>query len=94
MIVYSATRQEFTDDVFSNEIEKRILDSFRSRHGISMGENEVTAWRNSMQYMNNLLLDGEIPADAGVAIEHTIPQTAKRIDFILLGQRVDYHGHG
>mgnify|MGYP006279436125 CR=1 FL=1 len=86
MIVYSATRQEFTDDVFSNEIEKRILDSFRSRRGMSIAENEVAAWRNSMQYMNNVLMDGEIPADAGVAIEYTIPQTAKRIDFILTGK--------
>jgi hypothetical protein len=36
-----------------------------------------------MQYMNNLLVDGEIAQDAGVAIEYTVPQTAKRIDFIL-----------
>jgi len=89
MIVYSATRREFTDDVFSNQIEKRILDTFRARSGSSVGQGEINAWKNSMLYMNNLLVDGEIPEDAGVAIEYTIPQTAKRIDFILTGKDSD-----
>jgi uncharacterized protein len=39
-----------------------------------------------MQYMNNILLHGEIAEDAGVAIEYHIPQTSKRIDFILTGK--------
>jgi len=39
-----------------------------------------------MQYMNNVLMDNEIPNDAGVIIEYQIPQTSKRIDFILTGQ--------
>jgi uncharacterized protein len=38
-----------------------------------------------MGYMNNALLGAGIPADAGVAIEYRIPQTAKRVDFILTG---------
>ena len=85
MIVYAATRAQFTEDVYSNHIERRILDAFRSRHRRSIAESEVRAWTNSMQYMNNVLVDGRIPEDAGVAIEYTIPQTAKRIDFILTG---------
>jgi DUF2075 family protein len=36
--------------------------------------------------MNNVLMDNEIPNDAGVIIEYQIPQTSKRIDFILTGQ--------
>lgn len=31
MIVYSATRKEFSDDVISNQIELRILDAFKTR---------------------------------------------------------------
>ncbi|MFC1559057.1 DNA/RNA helicase domain-containing protein [Gemmatimonadota bacterium] len=91
MIVYSATRREFTEDVFSNQIEDRILEAFQSRRGVSFSRGEVSAWKNSMQYMNNLLVDGEIPEDAGVAIEYNIPQTAKRIDFILTGQDTERH---
>jgi hypothetical protein len=36
--------------------------------------------------MAKVLNDDGIPADAGVAIEYSIPQTAKRIDFILSGR--------
>lgn len=86
MIVYSATRGEFSEDVYSNQIEERILDAFQIRLGRSIGPSELSAWKNSMQYMNNVLVDGEIAEDAGVAIEYTIPQTAKRIDFILTGR--------
>ena len=89
MIVYSATRREFTDDVYSNRIEERILDAFRTRLGTSVATGEIAAWKSSMQYMNNVLVRGEIADDAGVAIEYTIPQTAKRIDFILTGKDED-----
>ncbi|HTN95047.1 MAG TPA: AAA family ATPase, partial [Gallionella sp.] len=39
-----------------------------------------------MLYMSQVLGDDEIPADSGVAIEYTLPQTTKRIDFILTGR--------
>ena len=92
MLVYEATRGEFTDDVFSNAIEARILDSFQQRLGHSTGRSEVESWTNSMVYMNNALMGAGIPADAGVAIEYRIPQTAKRVDFILTG--LDQTGRG
>jgi hypothetical protein len=38
-----------------------------------------------MQYMERVLRDESIPEDCGVAIEYQLPQTAKRIDFILTG---------
>ncbi|MEX2122799.1 MAG: DNA/RNA helicase domain-containing protein [Woeseia sp.] len=85
MIVYSATRAEFTRDVFSNQIEQKILDALKHGAGRSM----IASWRNSMQYMNNVLLDGGIAEDAGVAIEYMVPLTSKRVDFILTGQDAD-----
>lgn len=48
--------------------------------------NEVRSWRNSLQYMRNVVDDNAIPDDAGVALEYRIPQTSKRIDFILTGR--------
>lgn len=68
MIVYSASRAEFTDDVLSNLIEKRILDAFALRLGRRTSRAEIAAWRNSMQYMNNVLTSAAIPDDAAVAI--------------------------
>ena len=36
--------------------------------------------------MDRVLADDEIPSDAGVSIEYHIPQSYKRIDFILTGK--------
>lgn len=85
MIVYSSTKRGFVVDVMTNQIEKTILSSFVRETGHSTGKAEVASWRNSMLYMNNVISDPEIPSDAGVAIEYKIPQTSKRIDFILTG---------
>ncbi|MGZ5543219.1 MAG: DNA/RNA helicase domain-containing protein [Limisphaerales bacterium] len=85
MIVYLANKQEFVEDVFSNQIEDKILAAFKNRCGKSVGRSELGAWKNSMSYMHHILVDDAIPHDAGVAIEFTIPQSAKRIDFILTG---------
>ena len=86
MIVYSATRSEFTKDVFSNQIEEKILSALKLKAGMSTSKSEIESWKNSMQYMNNVLVDGAIPDDAGVAIEYKVPLTSKRVDFILTGQ--------
>ena len=85
MLVYAETREQFTNDVFSNRIENVILEAFRLRLGISTSESEIRSWRNSMQYVNNVLLSADIAADAGVAVEFKIPLTSRRIDFILTG---------
>src|SRR5258708_3293864 len=89
MIIYSATKKDFVIDVLSNQIEKRILSSFVREMGHSTGKAEVSSWRNSMLYMNNIISDPEIPDDVGVAIEYKIPQTSKRIDFILTGTNIE-----
>src|SRR5581483_9960106 len=40
-------------------------------------------------FMHNVLHDEQIPNDSKVAIEYKIPQTAKRVDFILSGKNID-----
>jgi hypothetical protein len=89
MIIYSATKAEFRDDVKQNRIEDAILAEFERRLGHSTGQTEVESWKNSMVYMSNVLDDDGIPGDAGVAIEYRIPQTSKRVDFILTGRNGD-----
>jgi len=86
VIVYSASRAEFTQDVYSNLIEQKILRALKERAGTGTGLREIESWKNSMQYMNNVLVEGEIPEDAGVAIEYKVPLTSKRVDFILTGK--------
>src|SRR5436853_2367147 len=93
MIVYQSTKSDFTDDVFENRIETKILDFFKKHLGRSTASNEISSWRDSMQYMERVLRDEAIPNDCGVAIEYQLPQTGKRIDFILTGtgdNKVEY----
>lgn len=85
MIVYQATKSDFTDDVFEDRIEVKILDFFKKHLNRSTASNEIRSWRESMQYMERVLRDDEIPDNCGVAIEYQLPQSGKRIDFILTG---------
>jgi uncharacterized protein len=66
-------------------IGDEILSAFEKIVGHSTGIAERRSWENSMQYMRHILDDPEIPDDAGVAIEYTLPLTRKRVDFILTG---------
>lgn len=86
MQVYAANKIEFMDDVRSNIIETKILEAFKRNLGHSTTNSEIASWRNSMMYMKNILEDGGIPNDAGISIEYKLPQTSKRIDFILTGK--------
>ncbi|MDB5232990.1 MAG: family ATPase [Chitinophagaceae bacterium] len=86
MIVYQKTKGAFLDDVLSNEIENIIYDSVKKNLNRNTGASEVNSWKNSLQYMNNILMDTEIPENIGVSIEYRIPQSMKRIDFILTGR--------
>ena len=85
MIVYSSTKSEFRQDVGNNRIEALILEAYKRNLGHSTSKSEIDSWKNSMMYMSNVLEDKGIPENTGVAIEYKIPQTSKRIDFILTG---------
>ena len=86
MIVYSATKGRFLKDVEQNRIDAILLENFTSKLGRSTSASEISSWRNSLPYMATILRDEEISDDVGVSIECQIPQTAKRIDFIVAGQ--------
>ena len=85
MIVYQSNKVQFSNDVISNAIETKIQNKYYMTLGRNPAPNEVLSWKNSMMYMNNVLLDQGIPAEAMVSIEFQIPLTSKRIDFILTG---------
>ncbi|MDI1355289.1 MAG: DUF2075 domain-containing protein [bacterium] len=86
MIVYQKTKQGFETDVISGDIENVVLQLYRDILHRSTGEKERESWKNSLHYMNTVLNDPEIPYNAGVTIECQIPQTSKRIDFIISGR--------
>lgn len=87
MIIYSANKKDFRDDVKNNQIDFKIHNEFIRNLGHRTAKNEIESWRNSMLYMSNVLDTDEIPDDAGIYIEYILPRsTRKRIDFIISGK--------
>ncbi len=85
MIVYTKKMKGFFDDidkgVIGEEIQKRLfLKGF-----FNNSESEFRSWENSLLHMKNVLATDGIPNDAHIAIEYNIPNTSKRVDFIISG---------
>ena len=89
MIVYQATKARFLEDSFKRDIQDVICTAYRERTGRNVSPSEFRSWRESLFCMAKVLNDEGIPEDSGVAIEYNIPQTAKRVDFILSGRGAD-----
>lgn len=86
MIIYQAPKLSFLGDLEESRIDQLLVDGFRERLGRGVAPSEVGSWRNSLQYVGNVLRDPLIPDDLGVSVECQIPRTSKRIDVILTGQ--------
>lgn len=85
MIVYEATKELFVEDVIQDRIEENIDEKFYNKMGYHTSQSERNAWKNSMEYMLKVLIDSNLPSNIGVAIEYKIPNTSKRVDFIITG---------
>jgi DUF2075 family protein/DNA replication protein DnaC len=86
MIIYQSNKERFIKDLISNEIHEIIEKTYKLKTGYRVAKNELRSWQESMRFMGAVIDDEEIPNDAGVSIEYSIPQTSKRIDFIITGQ--------
>lgn len=87
MIIYTATKQEFLRDASSGieDIIRRQVNE-RLHRDVPPGTGEYESWKNSLgNAMYHVMNTSKIPADAGVAIEYSIPRTKNRIDFIVTG---------
>ncbi|HWK24581.1 MAG TPA: DUF2075 domain-containing protein [Ureibacillus sp.] len=84
MIIYESTTKGFLSDVENEQIVDRLYDVYQKKIGRT-SRNEIRSWDHSLQRMSNVLRDRDIPRDASVAIEFKIPNTGKRVDFIIAG---------
>ncbi|WP_025729427.1 DUF2075 domain-containing protein [Heyndrickxia ginsengihumi] len=84
MIIYEATKSEFISDVTNELLVERLYSSYQEKIGRT-SKQEIVSWENSLQRMSNVMQDKDIPNDASVAIEFKIPNTSKRVDFIVAG---------
>ena len=85
MIVYDGLKTDFLSSCENDSIAIEIEENILAKLGRHTSKSEFRSWENSLNYMYKVLNDDGIPSDAGVAIEFNIPQTSKRIDFMISG---------
>ncbi len=90
MIIYSGTKRKFMSEVEEDTIAYSIRDNILAKMHRSTGDSEFRSWVNSLEYMYKVLNDEEIPSNSGVAIEYNIPNTAKRVDFLISGYGIEH----
>lgn len=85
MIIYQSDVHTFISDVMSLQIVDKLEHSFFRTIGHSVSNSEKDSWRNSLAEMCKVLFVGQFPQDAGIALEYNVPQTPKRVDFMISG---------
>ncbi len=85
MIVYQNSKADFSSDILTNSIDKIISEHIKKKTGKDVAQSEMRAFKNSLEYMDRVLQDRDIPDDCSVSVEFHIPQTSKRVDFIIAG---------
>jgi DUF2075 family protein len=86
MIIYNRTRLEFSSDILTNDIGNIITSHILEKTGNKVSPNELRSFQNSLSYMERVVNDPLIPEDCGISIEYHLPQTSKRVDFIISGK--------
>jgi len=89
MLVYSGVKTDFLHSVEEGTIADEIKNTIYEKMGRKTQDSEFRSWENSLQSMYITMNDPQIPDNSGVAIEYNIPQTAKRVDFIVSGYNKD-----
>lgn len=85
MIVYSGLKKDFLTAVEQDSIAAEIEENIYNKMHRKSAQSEFRSWENSLEYMYKVMNDADIPQNAGIAIEYNIPQTSKRVDFIVSG---------
>ncbi len=85
MIIYRGTKMSFSTAVEDQGIADILNQAVYEKMHRRTGQSELDSWKNSMNYMYMVLNDNAIPDDTGIAVEYNIPQTSKRVDFIISG---------
>lgn len=89
MLIYKGNKKMFMVDVVSGAVAHKIEFQF-ALHGLSHdNESEFRSWQNSLTRMSDVLDTPDFSDEIQIAIEYQIPQTSKRVDFIIAGENAD-----
>lgn len=85
MIIYSGSKADFMVQVEEDTTAYTIRDNILEKMHRKTPDAEFRSWVNSLEYMYKVLNDDGIPRNSGIAIEYNLPNTAKRVDFLVSG---------
>lgn len=85
MIIYSGSKADFMVQVEEDTIAYTIRDNILEKMHRKTPDAEFRSWVNSLEYMYKVLNDDGISRNSGIAIEYNLPNTAKRVDFLVSG---------
>lgn len=85
MIICSGSKADFMVQVEEDTIAYTIRDNILEKMHRKTPDAEFRSWVNSLEYMYKVLNDDGIPRNSGIAIEYNLPNTAKRVDFLVSG---------
>lgn len=85
MIVYNRSLGDFRRDVLLNQIQDILINTLKEKNISGGSPSEIHSWNNSLHFMKDVLEDSYFSNECSVAIEYNIPQTSKRVDFMIMG---------
>ncbi|WP_419169206.1 DNA/RNA helicase domain-containing protein [Negativibacillus massiliensis] len=85
MLIYTGTKAQFNQDVITGDIASKIKQEFYSHCISHNNDSEYNSWENSMKEMYKVMKSPFFPDNVQVAVEYQIPQTSKRVDFLIGG---------
>ena len=91
MIIYQTTVGGFCDSILDTELVDDLEKQFHKHYGHGVSPSERRSWENSLNAMDKVLRRSRIPEDFRVALEYGVPQTSKRIDFLISGYDEKHH---
>ena len=89
MLIYNGTKSSFMNQMVDQKMTDLLKKTIYEKMHRKSSKSEIDSWENSLKNMFMTLSDARIPDDSGVAIEYNIPQTSKRVDFIVSGYNKD-----
>jgi len=85
MRLYSGSSKQFVDDAVRNQIAQKLSDAFFYYYRYNPSPGEKKSWQNSLSKMSELIQYAELN-DHGVMLEFQLPQSSKRLDFLICGR--------
>jgi DUF2075 family protein len=93
MIIYQNTVSGLLDDIADEHLVEKIKSGFKDKNINHSGAGEIRAWENSFKYIYLAFSRGDIPPNAGVAIEFVVQPSSKRADLMISGRDKSGNDH-